>query len=539
MRCDWRVFLGALALGSGCAEEPTLPERPCDIVLVSLDSVRRDAVSAFTSDPTATPNLDRLAREGVRFTRAYASSSWTLPSHVTLFAGAPEVVHGVDLENHRASPRLAFLAEVLGEAGYRTSGVFSGPYLDPSFGFGRGFEEYRRSYGEELERVVAGGGSPSEVEVYSHGDVSAARVTDAAIEALGRAASDERPLFLFVHYFDPHYDYIPPAPFDSLFDPDYAGSVTGRNYLSNPAVSVLDPTHPAGRRRVVDDRGLEHLRALYRGELAWTDAQLGRLLEALEDRPAGRRTLVWVVGDHGDEFFEHGGVGHRRTLFDEVLAVPMLAWSPGLLPAGREFSAPVSLADVAPTLLEAIGWPASGRAGLFDELREIGSEFNDGRGVMSRLVRTTYAPVSVGELSLSGERVEVLETWTEAELKLLRRRGWPRLPDGVPVGFEERWLETLGEERAREELLWIDLAQHPTEPESAWSEDFSAPGARAALQRFREAYGELLERRREPRAAGAAESLRRELSALGYAAWSVEAERLVLPRPGEAVVAGH
>lgn len=549
MRCDWRVFLGTLALGCGCARTPDVPERPYDIVLVSLDSVRRDAVSAFarpgalgalrraessTPTPVTTPHLDRLAREGVRFTRAYASSSWTLPAHVTLFAGAPEVVHGVDLENHRASPRVALLAEVLADAGYRTNGFFSGPYLDPSFGFGRGFEEYRRCYGDELERVVATGGSEAEIEVYSHGDVSAARVTNAGIEALERTATDARPLFLFLHYFDPHYDYIPPAPFDERFDPDYAGSVGGRNYLSNPAVSVLDPKRAGERVRVVGDRDLDHLAALYRGEVAWTDSQLGRLFEALERRSPGRPTLVWVVGDHGDEFFEHGGLGHRRTLFEEVLGIPMIAWLPGVLPAGSEVSAPVSLADVAPTLFEAIGLSGAERPGIFDEL--VGAAPESERGVMGRLVRTNYATVRVGELSLEGERVEVLESWTEGARKILRRRSWPRLPDGIPAGFEEHWAATLESERAREVITWVDLARDPGEPDAAWSEDFSGAGIQSALLRFRAAYRGFLERRREPASGSERGAVASELASLGYAAWSVEAEQLVLPLPGERVV---
>jgi arylsulfatase A-like enzyme len=180
----------------------------------------------------------------------------------------------------------------------------------------------------------------------SHGDVTGPRTVEAVTRWLeaGAAAKDERPIFLFVHLWDVHYDYIPPPGYAERFDPDYTGHLDARNLPNNPAI---------GPR--MDPRDLEHLIALYDGEIAFTDENLGRILAELDRRGRLHDALVVVTADHGEEFFEHGGKGHQRSLFDEVVRVPLIFRWTGHLPSGSRVADQVQLIDLMPTLLALAG----------------------------------------------------------------------------------------------------------------------------------------------------------------------------------------
>ena len=168
----------------------------------------------------------------------------------------------------------------------------------------------------------------------------------AALEWLGERDPSAAPFFLFVHLWDVHYDYIPPEPYDAIFDPDYQGELDVRDYSFNRSINEDLP-----------ERDLQHLRALYDGEIRWLDSQLEPLLDALRERPDSGRTLISLVSDHGDEFFEHRRKGHRNTLFEESVRVPWILRYPGVIRSGTAIGGVVSLEDVAPTLLGLLGAP--------------------------------------------------------------------------------------------------------------------------------------------------------------------------------------
>ena len=155
-----------------------------------------------------------------------------------------------------------------------------------------------------------------------------------------------RPFFLFLHYFDVHYDYTPPESLWRKFDPDYEGDLSGENFRKNPAL------HPE-----MDRRDLEHLIALYGAEILFTDQHIGYLLDGLERNGLTERTLLVVTSDHGEEFFEHGSKGHRKTLFDEVLKVPLLLRLPNHIPPGLRISSQVRHVDLMPTILSLLDVP--------------------------------------------------------------------------------------------------------------------------------------------------------------------------------------
>ncbi len=326
----------------GCADT----QRPLvNIVFISIDSLRADHLRCYGYSRPTSPSLDRIAREGALFESVIAESSWTLPTHISMLTGLSSYVHGVEQDQTRLAARVPTLASRLREEGYRTKGIYSGPYLRPVFGFAEGFDEYEGVYGmTALEEAIAELDSTEsqnalrEADALSHRTVTSPAITEKAIDFISR--DRDAPFFLFLHYFDVHYDYIPPEPLWREFDPDYDGELSGDNFRKDPAI------HPD-----MSSEDLEHLIALYDAEILFTDQYIGQLLDALDRNGLGERTLLVVTADHGEEFFEHGNKGHRFTLHDEVLKVPLLLRQPGRVPAGLRVREQVQHVDFMPTIL--------------------------------------------------------------------------------------------------------------------------------------------------------------------------------------------
>jgi arylsulfatase A-like enzyme len=334
------VLATALALGAASCTREARP----DIVLVSIDSLRPDHLGSYGYARDTSPRIDALAAAGARFTTATSTTSWTLPAHAALFTGLHDATHGLSSDGLRLADEHVTLAEVLRGAGWRTAGFFGGPYLHPAFGVAQGFDSYQSCMTRLADDVPEGelraqalGGAET-----AHADVTGPRLLEEAERWL--ATLDETPFFLFLHLWDVHYDYIPPPGYAERFDPDYAGTLTGAGMFHDPAV-----------RAGMDPRDLAHLVALYDGEIRYTDEVLGRVLNGLDRRGRLADAIVVVTADHGEEFFEHGGKGHRRTLFEEVVRVPLVMRWPGRIEAGRVIEDPVRLVDVMPTLLALAG----------------------------------------------------------------------------------------------------------------------------------------------------------------------------------------
>ena len=525
----WRAgpalaLLGALALG--CEQRsPELPagdlplaggapfpRAACDVLVISLDTTRADVLTF--DDPGTAPNLVRLAARGVVFTGARSGSSWTLPAHAQLFTGLPPALHGVHDDEIAIDPRHATLGEHLAARGARTFGVFTGWYLSGAYGFARGYERWTSAMAvhpeadRELVRSLAQGGSAARWAgdvraAQSHEDVTSERAVDLALAALAEIGPGER-WHLFVHLFDPHYDFIPPPPFDRRFDPEYRGAIDGRDYFQNPL--VFDPRRRPGR--VIGERDLEHVRALYRGEVAWCDAQLGRLLDALEAEGRLERALVIVTADHGEEFFEHDNRGHRQTLYEEVLRVPLLVVPPrvaeGPDPArrGTRCAALTSLEDVLPTILDYAGGPTP-RHVWGRSLRPL---IEGGAGGARALV------ASLGQIAGrpdGGPRLRMLEAFTFPQEKLVRRVALSE--GGEPQEVESvEWFDTSSDPR---EVVRVDPGEPLAEGRArdAWRR---AEAATEALRRFA---ASLPRSTREERSTGVRQVFEGELEALGYA----------------------
>lgn len=327
--------------------EPAPPGAP-DLLLISIDSLRPDHLGCYGYGKPTSPFIDRLASEGLLFENALSTTSWTLPAHAALFTGLRDSVHGLYDNGLSLNAEHSTLAEVLKAAGYRTAGFYGGPYLHPVFGLGQGFETYVNC----MSQPDLGEGARREAmlpDSRSHLDVTGPRTRQAVADWAASTAQDARPYFLFVHLWDVHYDYTAPEEYVRLFDEGYQGEVDGR-LMSNPAIHGDMPK-----------RDLERLLALYDAEIRFTDDVVRGLFEDLDGLGMLENTLVVLTADHGEEFFEHRQKGHNKSLYDEVLRVPLILHWPGKVPRGARTDLQVQLIDLMPTLIAMTKVKALGR----------------------------------------------------------------------------------------------------------------------------------------------------------------------------------
>lgn len=300
--------------------EPTIHDlddygRSPGVVLISIDTLRRDHVSAYGYSRPTTPRLEALARDGVLCEDAVSTSSWTLPAHLSMLTSTYPGQHGgVDAE-HTFNHRVPTLAALMQRAGYATRAITSHLYVSAAYGLNDGFEQLDFRYDRKADDVAE----------------RAMRVLDQV---------GDRPFFLFLHFYDPHSHYSPPAHTRDLFPSDYKGP---------PGAGILDRFKGLTRDSIPAGY-LDHLLALYDGEIRFVDEQIGRILDHLRERGLDRTTLVVVTSDHGEEFLDHGGWGHEKTLFEEQVRIPLIVHGPGVRP--RREPAQASLVDVVPTILD-------------------------------------------------------------------------------------------------------------------------------------------------------------------------------------------
>ena len=330
----WRAACLAAALASAPRDVAAAPPPPRpDLVLIVVESLRADHVGCYGCPLPTTPAIDALASNGTRFAAAVASSSWTQPSMATLFSSLSPARHG--MLGHRQAIRgeAVMLARHLAGAGYQTVGIVANPMLHRRHGFARGFEHF-----DDYTIAQAPGGFDD-----ARAAAAAQRATSAIVTRLGiswlRRRDPSRPLFLFLFYMDPHYDYLPPSPFDRLFTDDPVPPPRGIGSLGTSFVP------PAARDRI---------RAAYAGEIRYTDTCIGTFLDALQATPRGAGTAIALCGDHGEAFWEHGRTAHGHHLYDEQIRVPLIIRAPGQTP-GAVVTGQAGLIDLAPTLAALAG----------------------------------------------------------------------------------------------------------------------------------------------------------------------------------------
>lgn len=346
----------ALCLLAGC-DGPS-PSDPPHLVLVVIDSLRADHLGAFGYHRNTSPHIDRIASEGWIFERAFSVSSWTRPSVASLFTSRHPSKHGAVSSNRKMDPRLTTLAESLRSAGYRTVGA-SGNFVHvgPVAGITRGFEEW-------FSRPVAMA-EPGHTVLWTQtrrdGTVSYQRApTGSELNETVLAMIPEPlqgPLFLYVHYMEPHAPY---APLDVV-----RAEQLGVDLVDWPGAATTDDLLAIVKgERKADERERQRLMALYDGEIARVDAAIGELLEELAARGVLKRSVLLITSDHGESFGEHGDWFHGFNLHLESLQIPLVLRDFRDDRARGSRTEAVDLLDVPTTLLALAGVePAPGMRG--------------------------------------------------------------------------------------------------------------------------------------------------------------------------------
>jgi arylsulfatase len=336
-----------LAGPTGCAE----PARP-DVVLVLFDTLRKDHVGTYGYERDTTPTIDAIAREGLLFENAISQSSWTRPSVASLFTSKyhsyfrPEL-YQADSGRDRSQlsdtlrDEALTLAEIFASSGYRTASVTTNLNLHATFNLNQGFEQEFYQTGAPADWVV-----------------------DRALEVIDSEDSEERrPLFLYLHFMEPHAPLMPPEPYASMFP-----TLDGRPHKK--AHTHHFPFSDYATAKKLQSRSFQifrsHVFALYDGSIRFGDDEIGRLVEHLREKERWDKTVFAFVSDHGESFWDSPllekrlglqsfltkdryGVGHGHTLFPEQVSVPLVLRGPGI-PPGRA-NTQVRLIDLAPTLL--------------------------------------------------------------------------------------------------------------------------------------------------------------------------------------------
>ena len=317
------LSLALIAAGCGCGERS--PFRDCHVVLINIETLRADCCGAYGGPEGWTPEMDALANRGILVERAYTVAPWTRPSVASLWTGLYPSQHGADRmdPDHRLPEEAATLAERFAAAGYRTFGAVTNANLSPDLGFAQGFEEYRY-------RIGAAGDS---LATWALAWVDR-RIAEAPEEGEGP------PLFLALHFDEPH---------GAFFQTAFRGETDGRS-----RAEMIRRAESLG-----DGERIAALEA-YRSRVAAVDRAVGELVRGLESR-LGPDLLVAITADHGEEWFDHGGLFHGFTLYEELLRVPLLFVSPRFGAARR--TGPARNVDVGPTLSAWTGVHPSGPEG--------------------------------------------------------------------------------------------------------------------------------------------------------------------------------
>ena len=301
-------LLLVLAILIPCAAGAQKTAQPAlNVVLITIDTLRADHVGCYGYKQIKTPNIDGLAADGTRFERAFAVVPVTLPSHTTMLTGTYPMLSGMhDFSVNKLSPTQPTMASVLKQAGYATGAVVAAAVLDSRFGLNQGFDfyydhfDFSRLDEKNLEDMERPGNE----------------VADVALEWLAKtwlAKNSPKKFFLWMHLYDPHFPYNPPEPYK-------------HEYADRP----------------------------YDGEIAFADAQVGRLVHHLKEKGIYENTVIVLAGDHGEGLGEHGEKTHGFFIYNATMHVPLIIRVPGS-PGGRTVAEPVSLVDLMPTMLGAVG----------------------------------------------------------------------------------------------------------------------------------------------------------------------------------------
>jgi arylsulfatase A-like enzyme len=332
----------------------TAKSRPPLVILISIDTLRADHLSLYGYPRLTSPVLDAFASRGVVFEDASSPAPWTAPAHASMLTGLYPLRHGVETFFTSLPDEVPTLAQFLAREGYRTAAVVNSGWLKKDRqGITRDFDQYL--FVDDIPDRRA----PN------------TWITDQALEWIRE--SKDQPLFLFIHYYDVHSDYVSLPEYERLFVTPYSGKADGTGWqlaqasFEDDYVEMCHENYDPTKCRIgtpdnylavdrsvgkifFDDADIRHLKELYDAGIRQLDNELGRLFSQIEAEGLLENTLTVITSDHGEEFMEHGRMDHFLTMYQEMLHVPLIIRGPGI-PKGIRIDTPVSLVDIVPTIL--------------------------------------------------------------------------------------------------------------------------------------------------------------------------------------------
>lgn len=360
-------------LPGGAEPSPPLAKTP-NVLWIVMDTARADALSCYGYRRETTPNIDALAAEGVLYQRAIAAAPWTLPSHASMFTGLLPSKHQCTAEHQFLDDHFTTIAEVLAEHGYATLAYSNNLYASGRHNLAQGFSRFEAFlFGRTWRRELLAGQVKDSVRLADYG---AAETVEVVARWMSHAASRGRPFFLFVNFMEPHAAYgSTPLAHHWLDD--------GFNVRQAHATTRDLDLFAAGAFELTED-DFALLRALYDGDITYLDGSVGRLVDSLRTLGILDNTLVIITSDHGEHFGEHGLLGHRFSVYDELIRVPLIIRYPPAFKPGTRHGSLVRLIDLFPTILDVTGIHWEGRSQL------------QGRSLLDR-ANAPEEPVAVSE----------------------------------------------------------------------------------------------------------------------------------------------
>ncbi|MCC6712333.1 MAG: sulfatase-like hydrolase/transferase [Candidatus Dadabacteria bacterium] len=323
--------------------EETTDHDVSHVILITIDTLRKDSLSAYGSERVETPTIDGFASDGELFENAYSSSSWTLPSFASMMTGLPVTVHKTARADSMLPDEFMTIAERLRDSGYYTAAIVDNFFLHPEFNMNQGFLEY--NYYPKRQKAINSFGVTVVNQVFPEllkHYTSTKDLTDVSLKWLGE--NRDRDFFLWLHYYDPHIPYAPPREYiskDAVKD-------DGIGYVFESARNIRSGHFSPNEAK------RKWIRELYDAEVRYVDHELGRFIAALRQYGIYDDALIIVTSDHGEEFWDHGGYEHGHTLYNEVIGVPLIIKLPGMK-SGERRAEEVSTRSIPATVLDVVG----------------------------------------------------------------------------------------------------------------------------------------------------------------------------------------
>jgi arylsulfatase A-like enzyme len=335
-----------------------------NVVLVLIDTLRADHLGCYGYSRPTSPHIDAFAKEGVQFLQNFSQSSWTKPATASLLTSHYPSMHQCYLEQQKLPETEVILPQMMKRAGYQTA-VFSGnPWITPDYGFDRGVDHFFSTYDERFARVTLFMNTLKRLsKLFGDNAFVYNRIKMAVQGELSTTARDDvttseavkwlqthhdKPFFLYMHYMSPHHPYDPPPPYDK-FVPDR--SIKPVTYYPKKSYFFFEHGDPLPQKQRDD------MIARYDGDILFADHAFGDLLAELKRLHVLDDSIVVLIADHGEEFYDHQNWGHGQSIYNELINVPLVIRYPAALPAGTKIGATTMSVDVVPTLLDLIGAP--------------------------------------------------------------------------------------------------------------------------------------------------------------------------------------